>query len=61
MASEKEPVNGEPQSPMNEPKKIATESKKNYELIWKIIFIFISIFSAFLINKIHQYQTRIEF
>lgn len=37
------------------------QSKKNYETFWKILFIFISIFSAFLINKVYLYQTQVEF
>ena len=32
-------------------------SKKNYEFIWRGVFLFISVVSAILINKIVIYQT----
>ena len=37
--------------------KSITHSKRNYEYLWKGVFLFISIASAVLINKIYIYQT----
>ena len=37
--------------------KSVTASKKNYEILWKGVFLFISVVSAVLINKIYLYQT----
>jgi hypothetical protein len=37
--------------------KSVTASKKNYEILWKIVFLFITVVSAVLINKIYLYQT----
>lgn len=38
--------------------KSVTSSKKNYEYIWKSVFLFILMVSLFLFNKIYIYQTH---
>lgn len=38
-------------------KKSVTQSKKNYEFVWRGIFVFISIASAILLHKVYLYQT----
>ena len=38
-------------------RKSPTASKKNYEFLWRTIFVFISVVSSILITKIYQYQT----